>query len=197
MAILSGSITYTRFSVLANLPNSLAEYFEKALAIRRFVPLHEEGRDIESSGWVSIQNPYLDDERILNNQFMYGDLIVLGFREDKISIPKAMLRDLVSRRLQEFPDKNRQVVEAAVIAELRQRILPKSKVTEVLWDLSKGQVRLFARGKGMCEKFEKLFEQTFQAKLKQLTYPEIALSQQLSLKDKGYLETLMPQEIFT
>lgn len=196
MAILSGSISYVRFSVLGNLPNALVENFEKALAIRRFVPLHPEGRDLESSGWVSIQNPYLDDERLLNNQFLLGDLVILGFREDKISYPKAMLKDLVTRRLKELPEKNREHLEAAVISELRGRILPQSKVVEVLWDLSKQQVRLFARGQGICERFQKLFEQTFQLKLKAMTYPEMALSAQLSLRDKALLESLQPQEIF-
>lgn len=196
MAILSGSISYLRFSVTGNVPNSLVEFFEKSLAIRRFAPLHPEGRDLESSGWVTIQNPYLDDQRILNHQFLYGDLVILGYREDSIKYPKAMLKDLVACRLQEHPESNRKAVEDAVMAELRHRLLPRSKVVDVLWDLSKQQVRFFAKGKSLAERFQKLFEQTFQMKIEPLDYAYMAHTAQLSLSDKGSLERLEPQEIF-
>jgi hypothetical protein len=189
-------MTYLRFAVLGTPPNNLIENFERALAVRRFVPLHPEGQDTESAGWVSIQNPYLDEERILNDQFLFQERIVLGYREDKLNFPKPMLRDLVEQRMREFPDKSRQVIESAVMSELRHRVLPKSKVVDVLWDLSRSELRLFARGQGLVERFEKLFEQTFQMRLKQLTYPEIALSSQADLRNKGLLENLNEAVIF-
>lgn len=189
-------MSYLRFSVSGTTPGNLIETFERALSIRRFVPLNPAGKDIESSGWVPAQKPYLDDEPILNHHFLFGERVILGYREDKISLPKAMLRDLIEQGLQEFPESNRQVIESAVMSELRQRVLPKSKVVEVVWDLSCSELRLFARGQALVERFEKLFEQTFQFKLKQLTYPEIALSLQLSLRDKGILENLNEAVIF-
>ncbi|MEI6805697.1 MAG: hypothetical protein WCK49_04230 [Myxococcaceae bacterium] len=196
MAILSGSMTYLRFAVIGTPPNNLIENFERALAVRRFVPLHPEAKDNETSGWVTIQNPYLDEQRILNDQFLFQERVVLGYREDKLSFPKAMLRDLVEQRILEFPDISRQEIESAVMSELRQRILPKSKVVDVLWDLSRSELRFFARGQGLIERFEKLFEQTFQMRLRQLTYPEIALSSQVSLRSKGLLENLNEAVIF-
>ena len=177
-------------------PGNLIETFERALSVRRFVPLHLEGKDTESSGWVSVQRPYLDDEPILNNSFLFGERVVLGYREDKISLPKAMLRDLVEQRVQKFPETSRQILESAVMSELRQRMLPQSKVVEILWDLSRSELRLFARGQGFAERFEKLFEQTFGLKLRQLTYPEMALSSPLSLRSKGLLENLNEAVIF-
>jgi hypothetical protein len=196
MAILSGSMTYLRFAVIGTPPNNLIENFERALAVRRFVPLHPEGQDSETAGWVSIQNSYLDDQPILNDQFLFQERVVLGYREDKLSFPKAMLRDLVELRMKEFPDQSRQVIESAVMSELRRRVLPKSKVVDVLWDLSRSELRLFARGQGLVERFEKLFEQTFQMRLTQLTYPQIALSSQVSLRSKGLLENLNEAVIF-
>ncbi len=196
MAILSGTMSYTRLSVTGRIPNEMVGFFEKALAIRRFVPLHPEGRDLESAGWVSFQNPYLDDERILSDSFLYGDLVVLGYREDKFHYPKAMVKGLVEKRLLEQPEKNRQVVEQAVMAELRARLLPSSKITEMLWDLSKNEVRFFARGAGVLERFQKLFEQTFQMQIDVLDYATMARRAELSLRDKGVLESLQPQEIF-
>lgn len=196
MAIFSGSMSYLRFSVIGTVPSNLIDSFEKALSIRRFVPLHPEGLDTEASGWVPLQNPYLDETPILNDQFLFQERVILGYREDRINYPKALLRDLVELRLREFPDKNRQLIESAVMSELRQRILPKSKVVDICWDLSRSELRFFARGQGLVERFEKLFEQTFQMRLKQLTYPEIALSSQTSLRSKGLLENLSETVIF-
>lgn len=79
---------------------------------------------------------------------------------------------------------------------MRHRILPQSKVVDVLWDLSRSELRFFARGLGLLERFEKLFEQTFQMRVKQLTYSEIALSSQVDLRNKGLLENLNEAVIF-
>ncbi|MBH1989072.1 MAG: hypothetical protein I8H75_04695 [Myxococcaceae bacterium] len=196
MAIFSGSMTYLRFSVLGSLPNQIVGHFEKVLSVRRFIPLHPEGRDTETSGWVPLNTPYLDDAPLLSEQFLFGERVVLGYREDKLSIPKPLLKDLVEKRLREFPDKNRQMLEEIVVSELRQRILPKSRVIDVLWDLSRSELRLFGRGQGVLERFERLFEQTFHLQLKQLTYPEIAQASQVSLRSKGILENLSETVIF-
>ena len=51
---------------------------------------------------------------------------------------------------------------------------------------------------GMTDNFEKtkLFEQTFSMKLRQMTFAERAASAQLSLQDRGQLESLVPQELY-
>ena len=204
MGILSGSLTYLRFRVEGTAPPNFTEIFEEALGVRRFIPLHPEGEDNESFGFVPLQKPYADDEPILNDQFLFGDCIALGYREDSISFPKAMMRDLVQKRLSERQEKNqsdrgavaKQAVQAAIMSEMRRRILPKSKVVDCFWDLSRNEVRLFARGKGISERFVALFEQTFQVKLRLKTFADAAILSNLSLMDKGVLETLKPQEIF-
>jgi len=204
MGILSGSSTYLRFRVEGGVSSNYAEVFEKALEIRRFVPLHPDGEDNESSGWVLFQRPYADEETILSDSFLFGDSIMLGFREDSMAYPKAMMKDWVKKRLTDYQEKNhakitpsiKKAIEATVKSEIRKRILPKSKVVNCQWDLSRSRVRFFSRGKGLVERFVELFEQTFQVKLHLQTFAGLAETANLSLMEKSLLETLKPQEIF-
>lgn len=195
MGILKGSLTYLRFRVEGPVPSAYVEAFEKAIEIRRFVPLHQDGEDNESFGWVPIQKPYADDEPVLNDYFLYGERVVVGYREDVIVYPKAMIHDQVERRLQEHRI-DRKVAQASVMSEMRKRLLPKSKVVDVMWDLSRSELRFFARGKGLTERFTSLFEQTFQVRLRPITFSDMAVCADLSDRSKDVLQTLTPQEIF-
>lgn len=204
MGILSGSSTYLRFKIEGEIPSGYLELFEKSINMRRFVPLHVDGEDTESVGWVSFQKPYDDEIKIFNDNFLFNNAIVLGYREDAISYPKAMMKDWIQKRLDEFQEKNqnaaswqtKKAIEAAVVSELRKRILPKSKVVNFSWDLSRGELRFFARGKSIADRFISHFEQTFQMKINLISFADLALRTNLSLMDKGLLETLEPQEIF-
>lgn len=204
MGVVKGALTYVRFKVEGEVPSNYVGVFEQAIEVRRFVPLHPEGEDNESVGWVPMHRPYADDEPVLNDHFLFGERVVVGYREDAMRFPKAMIKDLVQQKMDVYREKNhveasnqiRHAAESAVMSEMRSRILPNSKVVDVQWDLSRGEVRFFARGKGICERFVALFEQTFQVRLKQMNFAELALSADLSLRAKSMLETLNPQEIF-
>ncbi|MDA0712395.1 MAG: hypothetical protein O2897_00185 [bacterium] len=201
MGILSGSSTYLRFKIEGEVPSGYLELFEKSINMRRFVPLHVDGEDTESIGWVSFQKPYDDDAEIFNDNFLFNESIVLGYREDSISYP---MKDWIRKRLEEFQEKNQSVaswqtkksIEAAVVGELRKRILPKSKVINFAWDISRGELRFFARGKSIADRFISHFEQTFQLKINLISFADLALRTDMSLMDKSLLETLEPQEIF-
>ncbi len=204
MGVLGGSISYIRYFVDGAVPNNMTEVFERALEIRRFVPLHPEGDDTQTQGWVPVQRPFSDDEPITNAHFLFGERILLGYREDALSLPKPMIRDKLAKRVEDHKAKNgvepgaqlRQQMQLTIITELRRRVLPKSKVVDVLWDTSRNELRFFARGKGVTERFIELFEQTFEVRLRQKTHAELALSADLPMRAKSMLEQLKPAEIF-
>ena len=204
MGVIKGSSTYTRFQVEGSEPSNFIEQFERAIEIRRFVPLHPEGEDTDSMGWVLFQKPFADDEPILNDAFLFGQTIVLGYREDNMTYPKALIKDLVKKRLDEYQEKNqseasfqiKKTIEASVVSELRKRILPRSKVVDCVWDLTRHEVRFFARGKGIVDRFVSFFEQSFGLKLFLTNFSELAVRAQLSLMEKSLLEHLETQEIF-
>ena len=204
MGVLSGAMGYLRFWIEDDAPDQSLEFFERSLEIRRFVPLHPDGEDLETAGFVPIERPFADEIPLTNDLFMFDEKVVLGFRVDTISFPKALIRDMVFHRILEHTEKSgdepgaqtRRAIESSVVHELRRKILPKTRVTDVVWDLQRREVRFFGRGQKTAERFVKLFEQTFQVKLRQSSFAERAMYADLSLRAKGLLETLQPQLIF-
>jgi hypothetical protein len=204
VGVFKGPIQYTRFIVEGDLPKDYLGEFEASLKLRRFVPLHEEGSDVESMGFVLAQCPFNDDAELLNSHFYFDSRLILAFRRDTIKLPKAYMKELVKKRIEELrhklgeepPRKSCKAIEEAVIYEVRKRVFPKSQIADMCWDVTRNEVRLFGRGQSLIENFTKLFEQSFSLKLRQRSFAEQALSIDLPLRDKGQLESLVPQELY-
>jgi hypothetical protein len=177
VALFNGSMSYTRFGVEGDLEPGFVERFEQTLALRRFMPLHESGDDLKSYGFVSALHPF-DDNRVLNNdEFLFGDAVVLAFREDTIVFPKAKLKALVDERyraeiVEGVPEKaavrQKKLIEIAVKREMRARLIPRSRITDIYWETASGQVRVFGRGKGLLARIEEYFSAAFKVRLEPL-----------------------------
>jgi recombination associated protein RdgC len=204
VGVFRGTIQYTRFFVDGDLPSDWIGHFEASLKLRRFVPLHEEGSDVETQGFALAQCPFKDEAELLNTHFYYDGRIILAFRRDTIRLPKAYLKELIKKRIEvqrvklgEEPSrKTCKAIEEAVIYEVRRRVFPKSQIVDLCWDINKGELRLFGRGKSLIENFTKLFEQCFPLKLRPKNFAEQAMAIELPLRTKGQLETLVPQELY-
>lgn len=205
MGVFKGSMNYTRFDVEGELPKDFLTVFEGALALRKFVPLHEDGNDLETSGFVLAQSPFAEEVPLFNNAFYFDGRIVLALRVDTIRLPKAYVRALLKKRIaeqaaklgEEPSRKTIKALEEAVLYEVRKRVFPKTQLVDFCWDTDKGQLRLFGRGKSLIERFTQLFEQTFSGvKVKQRTFAEQAQAMELPLRVKGQLDALVPQELF-
>lgn len=203
MSVLKGTMNYLRFRVQTHSKHSI-DALEQAVAMRRFIPLHPQGEDLESYGWVSFQRPYADDLALTNDLFLFGERVVLGFRLDTIAYPKALVKDMLFRKCEEHERQMGQkpsfraqrMLELSVISELRGKILPKTKVAEWVFDMQRQELRLFARGQAISERFQKLFSQTFQVEITPISFVAQAMAAELPLREKAFLETLSHQPIF-
>lgn len=204
MGVFRGTIQYTRFFVDGDLSPDWLSESETSLQLRRFVPLHEDGNDIESQGWVLAQSPFDEDAQLLNDRFYFDGRVILSYRFDKIRLPKPYIKELVRKRIDEQRAKLKEepsrktckAIEEAVLYEVRRRVFPKSQIVDLCWDVEKGHLRLFGRGKTLIENFTKLFEQTFPLQLRPRSFADQAMALEMPLRDKGYLESLVPQELF-
>jgi hypothetical protein len=204
MGIFNGTMSYSRFKVQGNLPTSYLSIYESAIILRRFIALKPDGIDNESYGFVSVQKPYDDQLQINNGHFLFDDKIALAFRHDIFTLPKSLFKSLVEQKISDHikktaqsPNNNlKRVFEATVKNELKQKILPKTKIIEFIWDINKKELRIFGRGKSTLEKFISLFEQTFQMKLILLNFSKIALETELNISKQSALEILKPYSIF-
>ena len=208
MGALSGSASYLRFVAQGDPPKNFPTKFEQAIEARRFLPLDPNQEEIEASGWVPLEAP-LDDERpVTRDLFHFGDLVAIGFREDKLAVPRAIVKHRVGQRLEKIeaeraaageepaPKSLKKELEKAVVAELKRQILPRSRVVDVVWNLANREVRMFARGPIATERCAVLFERTFELPLSQRTYAQHAFDLDLSTRARSVLEGLRPAPPF-
>lgn len=204
MGVMRGTFNFLLFRVDGDLPSGWLAKFEPSISMRRFVPLRPMGDDTESCGFVPPQSPFNDDEPLTAANFIYSDQIYLTYREDSIKIPQAMLKDRVAAKVKEQEEKTgtyvgsktKSMIHAAVIAELRAKILPKSTLVEFVYDVPARKLRFFGRGKAVLERFVTLFEQTFELKLVQMTFEERTVSAELPAGLQNSLSMLHNKDIF-
>ncbi len=166
MPVLQGAMTYQRF----RLPKAdlTAEDVVAKLRLFKFRPLHERGEDVESIGWAPYQSEYDTEKEIELSDSYFDGKIIISLRIDTISLPKAFLKSLVKKSLGAYfkdhgkmADRTtRKEIELAEAQSLRQRVLPKTRIVEAVWNLD-GELRIFSRAASMTEYFLALFQDTF------------------------------------
>jgi DNA recombination-dependent growth factor C len=204
MGALRGNASYMRFSVLGDPPRDFAMIYEQGVEARRFLPLSAEGDEMESAGWASIVEPYDEDLPLTRHDFVFDNRIALCFREDKFTFPAAYVRAQVAKKARVLEEKEDRPLKArdykllkeAVQGELRRKTLPRTKVVEMVWDLDRGEVRVFGSGKVVTERFAALFERTFGAQLEMANFAQRAYAVDLAARSRDLLEGLSPQMIF-
>jgi hypothetical protein len=203
MGALKGSISYLRFVVEGEPPNNMASKFERAIEARRFRGLTDDSQEAETNGWAPIEDPFDDDMALGRDAFLFGDLIALAYREDKIALPRPMIVSLTRRRLEEMAQrgdkidrKTRRNVELAVAAELRRKVLPRPRFIDLVWDHVAGELRVFGRGPMATERAVGLFELTFGVRARLAHYGARAFTVDLNLRAKGVLENIGPEPVF-
>lgn len=172
MGAFSGSMSYKLFFVEGELPSAWKDHFFERIAMRAFDELSPDDEDEESYGWVPIERP-------LSREFpyahvVYNDYLNLGFRKDKYSISTdrfkaqlaAMQREyLAQNELEKLTRLQRDDIKTMVRNDLKRRTLPSMKVTDMSWNLTRGEVRFWSQSNKLCELFQGYFEDTFGMKL--------------------------------
>lgn len=203
MGALGGSVSYLRFLVDGEPPKGMAARFERNVEARRFMPLSPDGQDMEQAGWASVTDPFDDELALTREEFLFGDLIVIAYREDKVALPRPLLKAMAKKRIRELTDRGEEVtrqtrrtVELAVASELKRRVLPRSRVVDIVWDHPRGELRVFGRGTIATERATALFERTFEARPRLAHYGTRAFDLDLGLRAQGILEQLGPETVF-
>ena len=207
MGALAGSLSYMRFLVDGDPPKNPGPAFEKTLESRRFTPLNPAMEASESAGWVATEAPFDDDLPITRGMFLFGDLVVVSYREDKWAIPKPVLKRETQKRIQQIIDEEKKdpetigkafvkAVQDSVLVQLKQKSLPRSKIIDVVWDMSKGEARVFGRGTVVSERLASLFERTFQVRVDIGPWAARAFRLDLGSRAMGVLERLSPGWLF-
>ncbi|HAN32311.1 MAG TPA: hypothetical protein DCQ06_12005 [Myxococcales bacterium] len=152
---------------------ALNRFIREGLSSHAFTEVRMEADPPVSTGWVRIDDPFevqwAEDEWLLNNRHQ----IDLLMRTDSIQVPAAMVREHVEVKLREAadqggPKRKQREIKDLVTMQLRRRSLPKMQLIEAIWDLSTNEVRVHTTSKTVLERFEELFNETFDCALQRV-----------------------------
>src|SRR5204862_5392986 len=127
----------------------------------------------QSAGWVSPLDP--DDADLQLGRLMFGDRLVVSLRVDTLKAPQPEVKRQVTQRARAMEAetgnaigrRELRLLKATIERELRARILPRVRVTDLAWDLGAhalkghGRLYLWSTSKGTNEVFLDLFAKTF------------------------------------
>lgn len=177
MGLLTGSVSYLRFLAQGDLPAALEDAYAAALADHGFRDIDPDGEEERNAGWVRLDDPFTatwQPHEITSN----NGLLVWRLRIDTLKIPAVMLKHWVDAAEREFlarqgRDKltrpEREALKHKVRKDMRRRSLAKMALVDIAWNLTTGEVRLFATSRAVATLFVEVFEKTFALTLRPVT----------------------------
>ncbi len=204
MGAFQGNLTYKLFFVEGELPENWQDQFLTMIRKLAFEPLTPQSEEEETMGWVSVLRP-LQTDFVLNN-VVYDDFLCLGLRKDRYTLPSDLLKAHLEELQREYMRKNekqrlskfeRDDLKAIVKKQLKERSIPRMKVTDMVWQLSTKRVRFWSQSDSQCELFQEFFEDTFGLKLLPASPYIHGLQYELSDDELTELATVEPANLVT
>lgn len=172
MGALRGSITYSKFHVETELPKGFRDRFVETLRLRAFRPLDPKEDLDHRAGWCSIADPF--DLELTHQKVFFNDYLNVGFRVDRWRIPSPLFKAAFRAAEREWLDKQglaklgraqKKNLEKIVMGQLRKKVVPAMRATDLSWNLSSGVVRFFSKSQKSHELLADVFEKTFELEL--------------------------------
>ncbi len=172
MSLYNGGLSLRRFLVLGPVPTE--DKLAEGLAEYQFRPF-QDGLEEERAGWCDWRNPLIlppEKDWVCQERFA-----LFGLRIDTRKVPATLLKahvDLRLRRLMAEKDlafigkEARISMQDEVKAELLQKVLPSTKVSDVAWDLKQGVLWTTATGGRAYSSLVDLFMKSFGCELQAL-----------------------------
>jgi recombination associated protein RdgC len=172
LGALRGTLTFSRFFVLGEIPDDIPGTSLKRIRANVLMPLDPDEDVTSRHGWACAENPFdtdLDHEKVFFNEY-----VVLALRVDRWMVPvpllKAHLRDaeeaLLKRKgLDKLGRKAKSDLKAQVLRKLRRQLVPSTKSIDLVWNLQTHVACFFSHAEKMHELVQELFEKTFRLRL--------------------------------
>ena len=168
MGAFQGGLTYRQYRVKERLP---AQWQSRVLQgvvnniARDLKPSEEETRHI---GWCDAH--FVLDTEITLESCIYNEYVLLGMRVDSLNVPKGLLNiycEAEERKVRKELKKEalsryeKAEIREQIEEQLKKRLLPSIRSTEMVWNWESGIVRFFSTNKSLNEEFMELFEESF------------------------------------
>ncbi len=197
MGLSKGTLTFTRYRVTGETPDSFAEFMDRQIKLFAFRELSA-GTEEKSMGWTSLDN-------VLDTGFEYanysiGDFFAFSLRIDRRAVPPALLKLRVLQAEKDFLEEKglkklykgqREDIRETVKLGLLGRAQPVPSFYEVCWSVS-GEWLIFGTlTEKVNEDFKDLFKRAFDLSLSQfLPWDPNALPEGTPLPGREFLTWL-------
>lgn len=169
MGIVSGALTVARFRVVGDPPDGWRQLYREKLEEHAFhEPPQGAGKE-EVEGWVQVHN-LLDTSFEDYNRWLYQDVALFALRVDKKRLPAKLFKATLDKRcaawaaereVERCPAAVRTEIKDQLEADWLKRTLPSVAITEVAWNIGKGEVLLHSLSEAVADRFRKRFFRTF------------------------------------
>ncbi len=173
MGLHSGTVSYLRF-VAAPISECFEERACEQLAAKGFREIDPHSEEDQVEGWVRADDAFsaeFDPATLISPTGNFA----FRLRTDTLKVPAGTLKVYVDQaatqraKLQgrdKLSKKELDVLKLEIKKQLRLRSLPKLGLTDVVWNVQTGEVRLISTSKSVAGRFVDLFEKTFELSLR-------------------------------
>ncbi|CAK8716384.1 putative exonuclease, RdgC [Candidatus Electrothrix aarhusensis] len=189
MGLLSGSASFTRFTVEGEVPENFWDFVAQRVTEHSFQDI-DDTIDEHSIGWVSVVDMF--DSDFAFSSYAAGDYVVLSMRVDERKCSPAVLRKFTAKEESRLKQEQgvrrlsrnvRLEIKERIRAEMVRKSPPIPAVYDLCWNLSDNTLLFFTNSRKALALLEDLFRETFELSLimqipwnnaLQLTDPETA-----------------------
>ncbi len=181
MGIYSNSVSFAQYRVGGELPQQQErfEWLSVALQGRKFKSI-EESAEEQTEGWTCTDAT--DDPAFaVPSEFWRDRYLFFTYRRDQRRIPSALLKSHIGRaegeylakrpELKRAPKREREEIAERTKLSLLIKTLPAPSMVDLSWQLDNGVLSLFSSSAKAMERFEELFNKSFENLHLQLIYP--------------------------
>ncbi len=192
MGLLSGSASFTRFTVEGEVPENFWDFVAQRVTEHSFQDI-DDTIDEHSIGWVSVVDMF--DSDFAFSSYAAGDYVVLSMRVDERKCSSAVLRKFAAKEESRLKQEQgvrrlsrnvRLEIKERIRAEMVRKSPPIPAVYDLCWNLSNNTLLFFTNSRKALALLEDLFKETFELSL----IMQIPWNNALQLADPAAAERL-------
>ncbi len=192
MGLLSGSASFTRFTVEGEVPENFWDFVAQRVTEHSFQDI-DDTIDEHSIGWVSVVDMF--DSDFAFSSYAAGDYVVLSMRVDERKCSPAVLRKFTAKEearlrqeqgVRRLSRNVRLEIKERIRAEMVRKSPPVPAVYDLCWNLSNNTLLFFSNSRKALALLEDLFRETFELSL----IMQIPWNNALQLTDPATAEKL-------
>jgi DNA recombination-dependent growth factor C len=198
MGLLSGSVSFVRYTVEGELPDNFWEFVAERIGAFSFRDI-DDTFDEYSIGWVSVENMF--DSEFAFSSYRVGDYIVLSMRIDERKVAPAVLKKFClkeeerikkERQVPRLSRAHRQEIKENIQLQLVKKAIPVGTIYDLCWNLADSTLLFFSTSNKVQAVLEDFFKETFGLRLI-LQIPYLTAEHLLAPEEREALADLKPQ----